>query len=224
MYKIEWKKETALLVIMAVVTAAVIACYPYLPQVLPLHWDINGNVDQTAPKSLLSAFFHLGIIWGLYFLLLFGPFIDPKKEKYGDFLDAYRVIRYAVVTVICCISLLVTAWALGVKIPVEKAVPAVVALELIFVGNMMGKIRMNWLVGVRLPWTLEDKDVWNRTNRLSGRLFVLSGILSMISVVFPAIVTFSVLIGSTLLSALISAVYSAVIFEKNKKNNGGRHA
>jgi uncharacterized membrane protein len=217
MYKIEWKKEWALLAIMAAVTAAVMACYPRLPQILPMHWDINGHVNSVAPKSFISAFFHLGIIWGLYFLLLYLPFIDPKRDRYAQFLDAYRVIRYTIITFMCCISLLVTAWSLGYKLPVEKSIPVIVAFEFIFMGNMMGKIKMNWFVGMRLPWTMEDEEVWNRTNRLTGRLFVASGLLTIISVFFPAIVTFIVLIGSVTLTTAISIIYSFLLYKSRHK-------
>lgn len=217
MYKIEWKKEIPLIIIMTLVTIAVLASYPYLPQVLPIHWGLNGDVDGTAQKSPLSAFFHLGIIWGLFFMLLYVPFIDPKREKYADFLDAYRVIRYTIVTMMCFMSVLVTAWALGYKIPVEKAVPAVVGLEFMFLGNMMGKIRTNWFVGVRFPWTMEDPDVWNKTNRLSGRLFVLSGLLTIVSVIFPPVITFITLFASLTAAVSVSFVYSFMLYKKGHK-------
>jgi uncharacterized membrane protein len=89
-----------------------------------------------------------------------------------------------------------------------------VALEFIFVGNMMGKIRMNWFVGARFPWTLENDEVWNKTNRLSGKLFVASGTASIIAVFFPPMVTFSVLLGSILLSTVASILYSYLLYRR----------
>src|SRR5512135_1171881 len=99
MYTIEWKKELPLIVIMTLVTAGVMICYPYLPDILPMHWNAAGQVDGTAAKTPLSALFHLGLIWVCFFGMLYLPYIDPKRDKYGDFLDAYRIIRYAIIVI-----------------------------------------------------------------------------------------------------------------------------
>ena len=47
----------------------------------------------------------------------------------------------------------------------------------IVLGNFMGKIRPNWFVGVRTPWTLSSKLSWDKTHRLAGWLFMLMGAL-----------------------------------------------
>ena len=45
----------------------------------------------------------------------------------------------------------------------------------------MGKIRPNWFVGIRTPWTLSSELSWTKTHRLGGRLFVLVGIAPLAS-------------------------------------------
>jgi uncharacterized membrane protein len=91
MYKIEWKKELVVLATMTLVTIATLVSYPYLGQTLPIHWNLQGAVDQSVAKGPVPAFFPLGLVWGIYFLLLYTPFIDPKRNRYEQFLDAYRV-------------------------------------------------------------------------------------------------------------------------------------
>jgi uncharacterized membrane protein len=216
MYKIEWKNELPLIVIMSLVTAVVMISYPYLPGILPMHWNAAGEVDGTAAKSPLSAFFHLGIIWACFFGMLYLPYIDPKRDKYGKFLDAYRIIRYAIIILLCAISVIVTATALGYKIPMEKAMPVIVAIEFIVIGNYMGKIRTNWFVGIKLPWTLENEEVWNKTHRLTGRLFVICGIIGIAAIALPGMWTFIIFMGSLFGVVVISTVYSYLVYRKIK--------
>ena len=59
--------------------------------------------------------------------------------------------------------------------PMERAIPAGVGLLLVVLGNFMGKLTKNFFVGIRTPWTLASDEVWLRTHRLGGKLFVLAG-------------------------------------------------
>jgi uncharacterized membrane protein len=40
------------------------------------------------------------------------------------------------------------------------------------IGNVLGKLRSNFFVGIRTPWTLSSEHVWDQTHRWAGRLFV----------------------------------------------------
>ena len=45
----------------------------------------------------------------------------------------------------------------------------------------MSTVRSTFLFGVRTPWTLTSERSWDRTNRLVGRLFVVTGIVTVIT-------------------------------------------
>ena len=53
-----------------------------------------------------------------------------------------------------------------------------ISLGALFVslGNVLGKIRPNWLVGIRTPWTMSSKLAWSKTHRVGGWLFVALGV------------------------------------------------
>ncbi len=44
------------------------------------------------------------------------------------------------------------------------------------VGNLLGKVRRNHWVDIRIPWTLADEDNWDKSNRYAGRVMVIVGI------------------------------------------------
>jgi len=216
MYRVEWKKETVGLLIVAAVLIIPVLLYNALPDTIPVHWNIRGQIDRSAAKSPVSVFMIPAIITAAYFLMLLLPFIDPKREKYGQFLIVYRILRISITAVLALIYGYTLLYATGTHIPVNKVIPGLISLLFIIVGNFLGKIRQNWFVGIRFPWTLSSENVWNRTHRLGGRLFVLSGLLGFAGIMFPPLWTFVLLIGSLSVSMIITVWYSWHLYNKEK--------
>jgi uncharacterized membrane protein len=109
--------------------------------------------------------------------------------------------------------------ALGHNIPIEILVPGLIGLLLIVIGNYMGEIKSNWFVGIRTPWTLSNERVWNKTHHFGGRVFVLAGLLIMLSPLLPIkfrVPTFIVTIVIILLGTIVYS-YIAYLLEERKR-------
>ena len=113
--------------------------------------------------------------------------------------------------------------SIGYHVPMEKAIPAGISVLFIIWGNLLGKIRQNYFVGIKLPWTLSSEHVWNKTHRLGGKLMVLSGILGLIGTLFPPNVTAILLYGGMTAMIGITVVYSYIIFKKNAEVRHGKN-
>ena len=104
--------------------------------------------------------------------------------------------------------------SLGININMSVIAPVFMSIIFIFIGNYLPKCRQNYTIGIRLPWTLNNKENWKKTHRLAGLLFVISGILNiLITIIFPNL-SFYTLTISLIVSAIIPAIYSLL---KNKK-------
>jgi uncharacterized membrane protein len=117
---------------------------------------------------------------GVYVLMLMLPHLDPGRANYANFRSAYIWIRYAVLLVLAATyaaSLLVGV--AGWQFDMGRLVSIVVGGMLVVLGSVMGKLRPNWFVGIRTPWTLSSKQAWTKTHRLGGWLFVALGVLFM---------------------------------------------
>jgi len=100
--------------------------------------------------------------------------------------------------------------------PMVRIIAGVVAGLFIAIGNVLGKARPNWFVGVRTPWTLSSDYSWDKTHRLTGRLFVLAGLVSIIAALFaPMPWVFITLLGTVLGATLISVVMSFVWWKRD---------
>lgn len=76
----------------------------------------------------------------------------------------------------------------------------------------MGKVRKNFFIGIRTPWTLASDEVWSRTHRLGGKVFVLTGIFMIVNIFvrFPG----QTLVVAIVAAALIPVIYSYVIYRR----------
>ncbi len=145
---------------------------------IPIHWNAAGRVDGYGHRNML--FVQPLVILGLGLLLDFLPLIEPRRGREIRATRAYRAIW---------LGLLLFMFALHVMIVRAAFAPGPLSLHGIFfgagalfavIGNFLGKIRSNFLVGVRTPWTLSSELSWNKTHRLAGWLFVTGGLALML--------------------------------------------
>jgi uncharacterized membrane protein len=105
--------------------------------------------------------------------------------------------------------------ALGWPIAVPQIIGAGVGLLFIVLGNELGRVKPNWFVGIRTPWTLSDPEVWRRTHRVGGRLFFAAGLLIVLaSILLPANASAFVILAGALSVALLSVGYSYVAWRQ----------
>ncbi|MBS4196688.1 SdpI family protein [Lederbergia citri] len=170
-----------LLIIVVLITCI---SYPYLPEQMGIHWDYKGVPNSFTNKSY-AAFLFPGIMLGLYILGLLLPKIDPKKYNYKRFEGTYYWIINGIILFLFLFQIANIASSLGI-INSKYAVPALIGLLFIFIGNLSPKFKPNYFIGIRTPWTLANEDVWRKTHRFGGKVFVVLGILMLLVPVIPA--------------------------------------
>jgi uncharacterized membrane protein len=91
-----------------------------------------------------------------------------------------RYAAWATLSVVAAFA--ATAWVYGL---LPGVVPtrwnaAGMAIACVLPGNVLGKVRRNFWLGVRTPWTLADERVWYATHRLAARTMVGGGLLALV--------------------------------------------
>ena len=206
-----------LLALLPLVLVAVF--YSRLPDQVPMHWGFDGEINRYGSKNELWLIGALGPLFALLFQFL--PRLDPKRrnyEKFQTYYEAFSLVLVAFTSVMMGVALL-ESFRPG-SLSMGRVVSALVGLLFLFVGNLMGKVKSNFFMGIRNPWTLSDPDVWNRAHRLGGGLFFLTGLVTVVSaILLPEPVTFAVLMAGTLLTALIPTVMSYFWYKKVAGSN-----
>lgn len=147
------------------------------PQQVPIHWNADGEVDNYAGKwaVFLSPLINIGI----YLMMLMMPRIDPRKKNYEMFSGAYYWFRILITLVLAVAGMLTILVPLGVKLNVGIIITTLVTVVFLLMGNQFGRIRPNYFVGIRTPWTLNNDEVWTRTHRFTGRIWVIASLLML---------------------------------------------
>lgn len=210
--EINWEWPLAVLVALTLLVA--IWVYPQLPEQVPMHWNVKGQVDSYGSR-FTGAFAIPLLNLALYFLFIYLPQLDPRRENYAKFSEVYRVLRYLFHVFLEVLYVVIILTALGYQVPVGRVVPGAVALLLVIIGNFMGRLRFNYFVGIKTPWTLANEEVWRRTHRLSGYVWTISGLLALLSaLLLPQDWIWLVFMPLILGAAFFSTAYSYWLFQK----------
>ncbi|MGC8890763.1 MAG: SdpI family protein [bacterium] len=192
--------------------------YPRLPEKVPSHWNAKGEVDQYSSR-FWGAFGMPIMIALLYLGLLYIPYIDPKRENYIRFESTYRIIRVLIVLIFSILQIVLLGVVLtGKNYLISRLVPALIGVMFIFIGNFLPKVKYNWFLGVRTPWTLSNEEVWRKTHKFSGYLFVIGGLLMLLGAFLSPPMNFIVSVGGILFVSILSIVYSFYVFKRLVKN------
>ncbi|HKR66094.1 MAG TPA: SdpI family protein [Thermoanaerobaculia bacterium] len=200
----------------AIVAAALllsIGFYNRLPDEVPIHWNAAGEVNGYASRAT-GAFLMPGILLLLAVLFPVLPRISPRGYLLDTESRGYRAIWITTMLSMLAVHVFALLAATGMRVNMSMAMPIVIGALFIVLGNYITTVPRNFFVGIRTPWTLASEDVWFRTHRFGGRLFMLGGVVLMLLPLFGPRVLEAGLIAVVLATALGSVVYSYVIYRR----------
>ena len=146
---------------------------------VPIHWNVEGEVDGYGPAWF--AFLMIpAITAGIVGLMALIPRIEPRRENLRRSAPAYRTLSIAVVLLMAVVHLVVVLGGVGMDVPVGFIVGTGVGILFLVMGNVLATVRSNYMFGVRTPWTLSSERSWDRTHRMVGRLFVVTGLAMIV--------------------------------------------
>lgn len=198
---------TALVCLLPVIAG--ILLYPQFPEQMVTHWDAQGN-----PNGWQNKFVAAIVLPGILFLLqLAMPWLikaDPKNQNLNPKITNLICWIIPAVSMFCSFSTICAG--LGIDPRVELAAPVLAGLLFVVIGNYLPKMSQSYTVGIKLPWTLESQENWNRTHRLAGFLWVIGGIVVIISAFFPFRATAFLIVLITV--TLVPVIYSYGLYRR----------
>ncbi|MGG4345508.1 SdpI family protein [Paenibacillus lautus] len=208
------KKNSSMLVITTLICLLPIilsmTLYSQLPEQVAVHWDAAGNPDNYVSKAI--AAFVLPLFTAVINVIMHVALNnDPKK------MNAAPVLRTMGLWLIPALSLIlmpITLFkAMGAELPIQTIAPALVGMLLVVTGNYLPKSKQNYTVGIKLPWTLNSQDNWNKTHRFAGYLWMAGGAF-MILMAFLKVNLAVAVVPVIILIATAPAIYSFSLYKK----------
>jgi uncharacterized membrane protein len=200
--------------LVAIVTGASAWLCTILPDRIPTHWNFRGEVDGYGGKWTLFALPVMMVAMMVLFYFL--PALSPKPFEVDSFRTTSLYIMVLVVGLFGFMQgvlLYVVHHTMAREPSVDLARAFLAGMFPFFslLGNVLGKVRKNFYIGVRTPWTLASDRVWNDTHRLAAWLMVAGGVIGFAMIVLSAPIWAA--FGALIVSALIPVIYSFVHYK-----------
>lgn len=181
--------------------AATALVYPHLPATIVRHWDLHGRPNGYSPRWTIFLFPAGMAAFTLFTWFL--PSLSPRHFEVDSFRNTYLQIMLIIVGLLA-FATGSTLWSnLGHNVSIKWAL-IVVCVLFVLLGNLMGKVRRNFFIGVRTPWTLASDRVWYATHRLAGKTFVIGGLTGLLLVVLG--------LGAWMVVALLTGAFIPVFY------------
>ncbi len=182
-----------------------------LPDTIATHWGINGEPDAYSSKAF--AVFALPLIlFAVHWICVFATKFDPKHKEINP--KMLSIVLWICPGISLVMNTMVYLIALGKEIKFVFIVIVFMGLLFVIIGNYLPKCRQSYTMGIKLPWTLNDEENWNKTHRMAGVLWVIGGIVILATAIFESfIIFFSIM----LVMVIAPTVYSYLYYRKNNK-------
>ncbi len=203
---------TSIIILLPIVIGMIL--WNKLPDKLPTHWNSAGEIDGWSSKSF-AVFGLPGFLFAVHWICVLASSADPKKQNIEG--KVLNIVLWTCPIISVLGAVLMYGTALGMEFRVEKIIPLLVGVVFIMVGNYLPKCKQSYTMGIKLPWTLNDEDNWNRTHRLGGKLWVACGVVIILSMFLPNKFMVAIFLSVVAVAVFVPTVYSYLIFREKEK-------
>ena len=204
--KIKINKKLVLFTSILILLPSLVGClfWYQLPEEIPTHFNLLGQADGYNHK--MSAIFGLPTLMLLmHWLLLFIMIKDPKSSNISSKIQL--LIYWIIPFVSFLLMISIFGESLGYSMMSGLLAQIFMGVVMIVIGNYLPKTHRNYIIGIRLPWTLENDENWRKTHRLAGKIWVLGGLLLFLNS-FVQLYVYWVFFLTLFFVVIIPSVYS----------------
>ena len=197
---------TSIIIVLPILAGVVL--WNQLPEQMPTHWNAAGEVDGWSSKPF--AVFGLPLILvAAQWLCVLATTTDPKRQNHSE--KIYHLVFWIMPVLSIVLHAVTYLTVLGVGVRMEMVMPIFMGLLFVIIGNYLPKCKQSYTIGIKIPWTLNNEENWNKTHRFAGWLWTFCGVAIMFTGFFGG---FWVFLPITLLMVLVPVFYSYSLHRK----------
>ena len=208
MIKKHWKLLVITSFVILLPMAVGLILWNQLPQQMPSHWNAAGEIDGWSSKPF-SVFGMPLILVAVHWLCAVATASDPKKTNHSD--KIMHLVFWIVLVLSVVLHAITYLAAMGKEVQVETVMPVLLGLVFAVLGNYLPKCKQSYTIGIKIPWTLNSEENWNKTHRLAGRLWLVCGIVMMVMGFFGGV---GMVAGIALVMVVVPIVYSYLLYRE----------
>lgn len=197
----------ASIIILLPIVAGIIL-WDQLPDSMPAHWNFDGEVDRWTSKAT-AVFFYPFLLLAVHWICIVGTSLDPKRKNQPEKVLTLLMWLLPVMSIVLNGS--IYAVAMNKDVNIEVIISLLVGVIFTIIGNYLPKCKQNYTIGIKIPWTLDSEENWNRTHRFGGIVWTISGIIIILLSFINAI---QLMLPIMLLMVFAPVIYSYMLYKK----------
>lgn len=207
--KYKWQLIISSVIILLPIAAGLLI-WNDLPAQIATHWGADGKPDGWSGKSF-AVFGIPFILLAVHCICIFFTAHDPKnKEQNSKVFNMVLWIIPIISLIVCGCSY---AFALGNDINIGMIARILIGIMFVIIGNYMPKCKQNFTIGIKIPWTLQNEENWNKTHRFAGRFWVFGGFLFLVTMFVPMEYFMYILLPLIFLMVVGPIIYSYLYYK-----------
>lgn len=182
-----------------------------LPETMATHFSASGSADGFDSKAFVV--FGLPIILlGIFWLCIFLTLKDSNNKNQNK--KALGLVTWILPILSIAVNGMIYATALEIKINPVIVIALLLGIMFIAIGNYMPKCKQNFTLGIKIKWTLENEENWNKTHRFAGKVWVIGGLIMLLTSFLKLEYALLSLLVLTILMVALPVIYSYCYHKK----------
>lgn len=149
-----------------------------IPDEIATHFNTQGIADGFSSKAF-SVFGLPLFLLAVHWVCTVITSTDPKKQNISG--KPLKLVFWICPLISVLVSGIIYASALEIELNIIMIMSAFFGILFIIIGNYMPKCKPNYSIGIKIPWTLNSEDNWIYTHRLAGKLWVIGGVIILLT-------------------------------------------
>ncbi|MFZ0595498.1 MAG: SdpI family protein [Flavobacterium sp.] len=213
---LELKKELPILGIVLIPFLYLAIIWTSLPERIPIHWNLNGQIEHWGSKWLLIVL--VVMLPGLMYIVTLAAIkFDPKMRIYLMGRKFYQ-LKFFMILFKSTVAVFFIYLVKNQSFSSPNLVYVLAGILLMVLGNYLKVIQPNYFIGIRTPWTLESRQIWKATHLFAGKLWFVGGFIIILGgLIFPDFTFLKGFITIGTIIAFLPVIYSFFKFRNLEK-------
>lgn len=187
-----------------------------LPEQMITHWGIDGSADGFSNRYFAVFILPIFILIIHWLCIFFTAVVDPKNKNQNN--EVFGLVIWITPIILLFTNGIIYATAFGKEFSPYLVTSLFVGSVFVIIGNYLPKCKHNYTIGIKVKWTLENEENWNATHRFGGKVWVIGGLIIIISSLLPETFIPFVMVSSIFILVIIPVGYSYLYHRKIIKN------
>lgn len=196
--------------------AATAWVYGMLPDQVPTHWNARGDIDRHGSRAWVFTHPVFMLVFAGVWLVL--PRLSPRRFTVEGFTGTWWFCGLLIIGLLAYIQGVILWSTVTGTADMMRAILGGLCGFSIVLGNVIGKVRRNFWLGIRTPWTLASERVWYATHRMAAKSMVIAGLIG-VAFVIAGVATLAVVF-IFMAGLLVPAAWSLVYYKRLERRGG----